>query len=78
MNFLGDIILPNLKRRKFSTKQVVGEGKGGIWGDALTKGEVHECKLIKNIFVHSDLLQFCLKKKRNITEFFPDTTIFYD
>ena len=55
---------------------VVGEGKIVIWGGELTKGEVHEFKLTKNMFLHSDLLQLCLKKKRKITEFFPDTTVF--
>ena len=55
---------------------MVGEGGSGSWGGARTKGEVHECELTKNMFFHSDLLQMCLKKKRKITEFFPDTTVF--
>ena len=57
---------------------VVGEGKSVSWGVAQTKGEVRKCKLTKMIFLHSDLLKLCLKKKHNITEFFPDTTVFYD
>ena len=32
----------------------------------------------KKMFLHSDLLKLCLKKKWNINEFFPDTTVFYD
>ena len=68
--------MPNIKRWKLSTMQVVGEGEIGSWGGAQTKGEVHEWKLTKNMFFNSDLLQLCLKKKRRITEFFPDTTIF--
>ena len=54
------------------------EGEGGIFslGGAQTKGEVHECELIKNMFLHSDFLKLCHKKKRKITEFFPDTTVF--
>ena len=56
--------------------RVVGERKGGSWGGAQTKGEVNECELTENMFFHSDLLQLCLKKKRKITVFFPDTTIF--
>ena len=53
----------------------VGEGKSVSWGGARTKGEGCECKITKNMFFHSDLLQLCLKKKRDITEFFPDATV---
>ena len=56
---------------------VVGEGESVSWGGARTKGEVRECELTKNMFFHSDLLELCLKKKHNITEFFPDTSMFY-
>ena len=56
-------------------KEVV-EVKSVNWGGAQTKGEGRECKLTKNMFFQSDLLQFFLKKKRKITEFFPDTTVF--
>ena len=55
---------------------MVGEGESVSWRGALTKGEVRECKLTKNMFYNSDLLQLCLKKKRKITEFFPDTAVF--
>ena len=59
----------NGHRRKF-----VGEGKSVSWGGARTKGKGRECVLTKNMFLHSDLLKLCLKKKRKINEFFPDTT----
>ena len=55
---------------------VVGEGKSVSWGGARTKGKGRECELTKNMFLHSDLLKLCLKKKRKINEFFPDTTVF--
>ena len=78
VKFPGDWLLPNIKHWKSSTAQVVGEGESGSWVGAQTKGEVQECKLTKNMFFDSDLLQLCLKKKRKITEFFLDTTVFYD
>ena len=62
----------NVHRRNI----VVGEGKSVSWGGARTKGKGCEVKLTKNMFFHSDMLKFCLKKKNNITEFFPDTTVF--
>ena len=58
--------------------KVVGEGESVSLGDARTKGEGRECKLTKNMFLHSDLLKLCLKEKREINEFFLDTTVFYD
>ena len=66
-----------LADRNGHRKKEVGKWKRVIWGGARTKGKGHECELTKNIFFHSDLLQFYQKKKRNITEFFPDTTVFY-
>ena len=59
-------------------RKVVGEGKSVSWGGAGTKGKGCKCKLTKNMFLHSDLLKLCLKKKHNIFDFFPDTTVFYD
>ena len=53
----------------------VGEGKSFSWGCAKTKGEDCKYELTKNVFFHSDLLKLCHKKKRKITEFFPDTTV---
>ena len=35
---------------------VVGEVKSVSWGGARTKGELHNCELTKNMFLHSDLL----------------------
>ena len=55
----------------------VGEGGSVSWGGARTKVEGRKCKLTKKMFFHNDLLQLCLKKKRKITEFFPDTTAYY-
>ena len=58
-------------------RKVVGEGESVSWGGARTKGKGRECKLTKNMFLHSDLLKLCLRKKWMINEFFPDTTVFY-
>ena len=59
-------------------KKEVGKGKSVSWGGAQTKGEGRECELTKNMFFRSYLLKFCHKKKRKITDFFLDTTVFYD
>ena len=58
--------------------KVVGERKSVSWGGAQIKGNGRDCKLTKNMFLKNNLLNFCLKEKHNITEFFPDTTVFYD
>ena len=58
--------------------KVVGEGVSVSWGGARTKGKRNKCKLTKNMFLHSDLLNFCLNKKHNIANSFPDTTVFHD
>ena len=67
-----------LADRNGHRRKVVGEGKSVSWGGARNKGKGRECKITKNMFLHSDLLKLCLKKKRKINEFFPDTTVFYD
>ena len=54
----------------------MGEGGSVSWEGTQTKCEGRECKGTKNMFFHGDLLQLCLKKKRKITEFLPDTTVF--
>ena len=59
-------------------RKVVGEGKSVSWGGVRNNGEGCECEINKNMFMHSDLFKLCLKKKHNITELFPDTTVFYD
>ena len=59
-------------------RKVVGEGKSVSVGGAQNKGKGRECKLTKKMFLRSDLLKLCLKGKHNISEFFPDTTVFYD
>ena len=65
-----------LTDRNGHRRKVVGEGKSVSWGGAQPKGKGRECKLTKKMFLHSDLLKLCLKKKRNINEFFRDTTVF--
>ena len=51
-----------LADRNGHRRKVVGEGKSIIWGGAQNKGKRRECKLTKNIFLHSDMLKLCLKK----------------
>ena len=57
---------------------MVGEGKSVRCGGARTKGEGRECELSKNMLFHSDLLKLCLIKRQKISEFLPDTAVFYD
>ena len=57
-------------------RKLLGEVKSVSWGGSLTKGKGRGCELTKNMFLHSDLLKLCLKKKRKINDFFPDTTVF--
>ena len=59
-------------------RKVIGEGESVSWGGAQTKDKGRECQLKKNMFFHSDLLKLCLNKKHKISEFFPDTTVFYN
>ena len=54
--------------------KVVGEGESVSWGGARNKVKGRKCKLTKNMLLHSDLLKLCVKKKHNISEFFPDKT----
>ena len=67
-----------LADRNGHRRKVVGERKSVSWGGARAKGKGRECELTKKMFLHSDLLKLWLKKKHNISEFFPDTTVFYD
>ena len=62
--------------RNVHKRKVVGEGESVSWGGARTKCKGRKCELTKKMFLRSDLLKLCLKKKHNITEFFPDTTVF--
>ena len=81
---LGMIYLANgaavegLADRNGHRQKVVGEGKSVNWGGVRNKGKGRKCELTKNMLLQSDLLKLCLKKKHNISEFFPDTTVFYD
>ena len=67
-----------LADRNGHRRKVIGEGKSLSWGGARFKGKGREFELTKNMFLHSDLLKLCLKKKRKINEFFLDTTVFYN
>ena len=67
-----------LDDRNGHKQKVVGEGESVSWVGARDKGKGRKCELTKNIFLHSDLLKLCLKKKHHISELFPDTTVFYD
>ena len=57
----GDAV-EGLADRNGHRRKVVGEGKSVIWGGAQTKGKGRECELTNNMFLHSDILKFCLKK----------------
>ena len=70
-------VIEGLADRNGHRKKEVGKGKGFSWGGAKTKGEGRKYELTKIMFFHNDFLQLCLRKKRKITEFFPDTTVFY-
>ena len=65
-----------LADRNGHIRKVVGEGKSVSWGGARFKSKGRDCELTKKMFLHSDLLKLCLRKKRKISEFFPDTTVF--
>ena len=43
-----------LADRNEHRRKVVGEEKSVSWGGARTKGKGSECKLTKNMFLHSD------------------------
>ena len=59
-------------------RKLVGKGKSVRCGGARTKGEGRECELAKKMLYHSDLLKLCFMKIQKISDFFPDTTAFYD
>ena len=67
-----------LADRSGHRRNLAGKGKRVSCGVARTKGEGCECELTKKMFFHSNLLKFCHMKRQKISEFFPDTTIFYD
>ena len=67
-----------LADRSGNRRKLVGKGKSVRCGGARTEGEGCECELAKTVLFHSDLLKLCHMKRRNISEFFPDTTVFYD
>ena len=49
MNLSGEQLLPNIKRWKSSTAQVVGEGKSGSWGGA--RVQTHQKYVLPQLFV---------------------------
>ena len=59
-------------------RKLVGGGGSFSWGGSQNKVKGCECKLSKKMFFRNDLLKLFLKEKHNITEFFPDTTVFYN
>ena len=65
-----------LTDRNGQRRNMLGKEKSVSCGGARTKGEGRECELTKKMFFHSDLLKLCRMKRRNISEFFPDTTVF--
>ena len=67
-----------LADRNGHRRKLVCEGESISWGGARNKGKGCECELTKKMFLHSDMLKLCLEKKHNISELFPDTTVFYD
>ena len=70
--------LEGLADRNGHRRKVVGEQKTVSWGGAQNNDKERECELTKNMFLHSDLLKLFLKKKHNISEFFPEPTFFND
>ena len=67
-----------LSDRNGHGRKVVGKGKSVRCRGARNKGESRECELAKKMLYHSDLLKLCLMKRQKISDFFPDTTVFYD
>ena len=52
-------------------------GKSGSWGGARSKVEGGDYELDQMMFLNSYLLKLYLKRKRDITEFFPDMIVFF-
>ena len=73
----GDAV-EGLADRTGHRRKVLGTGKSVSCGGAQTKGEVRECELTKKMFFRGNLLKLCHMKRWKITEFFPDTTVFYN
>ena len=67
-----------LADRNGHRRKVVGKGKSVRCGGARTESVGRECELAKKMLYHSDLLKLCLMKRQKISDFFPDTTVFYD
>ena len=52
-----------LAGRNRNRQKVVGEEESVSWGGTRTKGKGRKCKITKKMFLFSDLLKLCLKKK---------------
>ena len=60
----GDSVV-GLADRNEHRRKVVGKGKSVSWGGSRTKVKGRECEFTQNVFLHSDLLNLCLKKKHH-------------
>ena len=65
-----------LADRNGHRRKVVDKGENVRCGGARTKGGGRECELAKKMLFYSDLLKLCLMKRRKISDFFPDTTVY--
>ena len=66
-----------LADRNGNRRKLLGEGKSVSWGGARTKGKGRECELTKKMFLHSDMLKLCLKKKNGISMSSSLTQLFF-
>ena len=57
---------------------MAGDDKCGSWVGMQSKGYGGECYIDGNKLLNIDLLNLCLKQKRDIAELFLDTTVFFD
>ena len=55
-------VVEGIADRNGHRREVVGEGKSVSWEGEWTKGKRRECKLTKQMFLHSDQLKLCMKK----------------
>ena len=55
-------VVEGLDDRNGNRRKVVGEENSVSWVGAKTKGKGNDCGFTKNMFLHSDLLKFSLKK----------------
>ena len=65
------------RSRDAAVEGVVGDGKIVRWRGVQSKGEGCYYDIDKKTFLRSYILKLCLKQKRNINEFFLDTSMFW-